>query len=116
MRTIIQASDPVRFGDVNYTAVRASLVVDITPDIENYTIASYLDSDTNGDVQKMVGCNPSYSPVDFIGTVLLCAQLAQEQAKGAGFYDLAEHSSRTPIPVCSSGRSSTRRPGTPAIR
>src|SRR5580693_3952675 len=43
---------PARFGDVNYSAVRASLVVDITPDLENYTIASFMDTDINGDVQK----------------------------------------------------------------
>ena len=29
------------FNDIDYTAVRASLVVDLTPDLENYTIASY---------------------------------------------------------------------------
>ena len=76
---------PVRFGDIDYTDVRASLVVDITPDIENYTIASYLVSDTRGDVQKLVACDPTISPLNFLGE-LGCAQLAQEQAKGAGFY------------------------------
>jgi iron complex outermembrane receptor protein len=76
---------PSRFSDVDYTAVRASLVVDVTPDIENYTIASFLRSDTNGDVQKLVGCNPTLSPLNFLG-LLACAQLAQEQAQGAGFY------------------------------
>ena len=50
---------PARFGDINYTAARASLVVDITPDLENYTILSNMDSDTNGDLQKLVGCNPA---------------------------------------------------------
>jgi iron complex outermembrane receptor protein len=72
-------------GDVDYTAVRASLVVDVTPDLENYTIASDVVSDTNGDVQKLVGCNPTLNPLNFLG-LLACAQLATEQAKGAGFY------------------------------
>src|SRR6266581_1673249 len=38
---------PRDFGDVNYTAVRASIVADILPNLENYTIASYSISDTN---------------------------------------------------------------------
>ena len=76
---------PARLGDVDYTAVRASLVVDITPDLENYTVASYVNSDTSGEVQKVVGCNPTLSAANFLG-LLACTQLAQEQAKGAGFY------------------------------
>jgi iron complex outermembrane receptor protein len=79
---------PARLDDVNYTAVRASLVVDVTPDVENYAIASYLVSDTNGEVQKLIACNPSTSPANLLGE-LACAQLAQEQAKGAGFYTVA---------------------------
>ncbi len=59
---------PVRFGDVNYSAARASLVVDITPDLENYTIGSYMDSDINGEFQKLVGCNPTLSPGELSGT------------------------------------------------
>ena len=73
----------VRFGDVNYTAGRASLVIDITPNLENYTIASDTTSDTHGDLQKLVACNPTFSLGPFA-----CAQLAEEQAKGAGFYTL----------------------------
>jgi iron complex outermembrane receptor protein len=76
---------PPHLGDVDYTAVRASLVVDITPDIENYAIASFMKSDTFGDVQKLLGCNPTPSLTNFLG-LLACGQLQQEQAKGAGFY------------------------------
>ena len=74
---------PARFGDVNYSAVRASLVVDITPDLENYTIASFMDTNINGDLQKLVGCNPAPGLGPFA-----CAQLANEEAKGATFYTL----------------------------
>jgi len=79
---------PARLGDVDYTDVRASLVVDITPDVENYTIASYLVSDTHGDVQKLIACNPSPNPLtNFLGFALNpCGQLTTEAAKGAGFY------------------------------
>jgi len=91
----ISSIGPKDYNDVDYTAVRASMVVDVTNNIENYTIASYSKSDTNGSVQKMIGCNPAgYNPVNpqvgvpnFIG-VLSCNQLASEQARGAGFYDL----------------------------
>ena len=35
-------------GDVNYWAARASLVVDLAPDLENYTIFSYTHTQSNG--------------------------------------------------------------------
>ena len=77
---------PSNFDDLGYLALRASLDVDVTPDIENYTIFSYSRSDDNGDLQKLIGCNPSKNlKANFLG-ILACAQLAQEQAKGAGFY------------------------------
>jgi iron complex outermembrane recepter protein len=86
---------PSEYDDVDYTAVRASLVIDVTANLENYTIASYNTSDTNGNVQKLIACNPTgFNPVNpatglgnFIG-VLSCSQLAAERAKGAGFYDV----------------------------
>jgi iron complex outermembrane recepter protein len=78
-------TSPSRLGDVNYTAVRASFVVDITPNIENYSILSYLLSQTDGEIQKLITCNPALTQANFIG-LLACAQLAREQAKGAGFY------------------------------
>jgi iron complex outermembrane recepter protein len=86
---------PSAYNDIDYTAVRASLVIDLNANLENYTIASYNTSDTNGSVQKMIGCNPTgYNPVNpaaglgnFIG-VLSCSQLAAEKARGAGFYDV----------------------------
>jgi iron complex outermembrane receptor protein len=91
----ISGIGPSNYNDVDYTAVRASLVVDVTSNIENYTIASFSHSDTNGSVQKLIGCNPAgYNPVDpaaglrnFLG-VFSCGQLASERARGAGFYDL----------------------------
>jgi iron complex outermembrane recepter protein len=90
----ISGIGPNNFNDVDYTAVRASIVVDVTSNIENYTIASYSHSDTNGSVQKLIACNPAgYNPVNpqvglanFFG-VFSCAQLASEKARGAGFYD-----------------------------
>jgi iron complex outermembrane receptor protein len=75
---------PRDFADVNYTAVRASIVADILPNLENYTIASYSISNTNGDVQKTIAAVPAS-----LGSFAL-AQLADQAAKGEGFYDLRQ--------------------------
>jgi iron complex outermembrane recepter protein len=91
----ISGIGPEDYNDVNYTALRASLVLDLAANLENYTIASYSKSDTNGSVQKAIGCNPTgFNPPDpatglgnFIG-VFSCGQLAAERARGAGFYDI----------------------------
>jgi iron complex outermembrane receptor protein len=91
----ISGIGPRDYNNVDYTAVRASAVVDVTNNIENYTIASYSHSDTNGSVQKLIACNPAgYNPpnpatglANFAG-VFSCGQLASEAARGAGFYDV----------------------------
>ncbi len=85
---------PRDYNNTDYTAIRASLVVDLTPDLENYTIVSYSRSNTNGGFNKLIACNSAgTNPLDFaagaanfIG-VFSCAQLAREKAQGAGFYD-----------------------------
>ncbi|NGY03922.1 TonB-dependent receptor [Solimonas terrae] len=94
----ISGVGPDAFNDVNYDAVRASLVLDLSENVENYTIASYSKSDTNGSVQKLIACNPAgadpQSQAD-VGTglgnffgVFSCGQLDREKAQGAGFYDV----------------------------
>jgi iron complex outermembrane recepter protein len=91
----ISGIGPRDYNNVDYTAFRVSLVMDLAPNLENYTIFSYGQSDTNGSVEKMIGCNPTgYNPVNpalglgnFIG-VLSCSQLAAERARGASFYDV----------------------------
>jgi iron complex outermembrane receptor protein len=52
---------PKDFGDSDYTALRASLVLDISPDIENYTVASYLKSTSNGIIPQVGRANPANS-------------------------------------------------------
>jgi iron complex outermembrane receptor protein len=74
---------PSDFYDVNYTAARISVVYDITPDLENYFIGSYLNSNTNGTVQKLIAADPSISLGSFGAAQLL------SQAK-SGFYDLQQ--------------------------
>ncbi len=85
---------PRDYADVGYTAIRASLVVDLTPDLENYTIVSYSRSHTNGSFQKLIACNSTgttpLNPVAGLSNpigVFSCAQLAREKSEGAGFYD-----------------------------
>ncbi len=98
---------PKDFDDVNYTALRASLDIDLTPDLEDYIVASYSNSDTNGDFQKLVACNPnknnapslSNPPSPFIPGG--CQQLGNftfhgliglstGTPQGSGFYDAAQ--------------------------
>jgi iron complex outermembrane receptor protein len=50
---------PSDFYDSDYTALRASLVLDITPNIENYTIASSSMSKGNGSVPQAYNPNPA---------------------------------------------------------
>jgi iron complex outermembrane receptor protein len=71
---------PDRFNDVDYTAVRLSVVADLTPDLENYLIASYIHSDTNGPLTKLVAVNPAQGLGAFF-TGSLAAQ-------GKGFYNV----------------------------
>ena len=87
---------PDDFNDVNYIAARASVVWDITPNLENYFVGSYSNSDTNGSVQKLIACNadPS-SETNPLGALLNgfgnpgpCAQVARNEARGDGFYTL----------------------------
>src|SRR5690606_37975925 len=48
---------PKDYDDVDYWAFRAAIVADLTPDIENYLIARYSESKTNGTWNKIVGVN-----------------------------------------------------------
>jgi iron complex outermembrane receptor protein len=71
---------PSDFNDVNYYSLRASLVVDLAPNLENYTIASYTHSQTNGSTKKAIACSASFT----FGALLACPQQAREA--GADFY------------------------------
>jgi iron complex outermembrane receptor protein len=49
------------FSDVDYLALRGSMVLDITPNLENYTIATYSNDDNNGEFNTMFASRPSAS-------------------------------------------------------
>ncbi len=48
---------PDNFDDTDYWAFRGSIVADLTPDLENYTIFRWSQSKTNGTFNKIVGVN-----------------------------------------------------------
>jgi iron complex outermembrane receptor protein len=75
----LQPYGPKRYADRNYIGWRASLVVDVTPDIENYTVVHGFWTDNYGPAQKMTNCTGS---IPF--GLLSCQQLAR--AAGKGFY------------------------------
>lgn len=80
---------PDDFLDVDYVSGRASLVVDITANLENYTIGSYSRSDTNGQVPRLFVCNPAFDPRRGPSGGLACAQLAANAAAGTtGRFDV----------------------------
>ena len=73
---------PDRFNDIDYWAVRGSVVVDVTPNLENYTIVSYSRSKTNGPLEKVIACDSTNPGLG----AFACGQLADAAAKGEGFY------------------------------
>ncbi len=52
----ISGIGPKDFANSKYFAARASLVIDVSPDIENYTIFSYANSKPNGSIPKITDC------------------------------------------------------------
>lgn len=48
---------PDELADLDYTAGRLSLVWDVTDTVENYTIISVVDSNTNGSTSQLYACN-----------------------------------------------------------
>ncbi len=89
---------PADFNDTDYFALRASLVIDVTPDLENYTIFTYAKSDTNGYLGKYAYCNRGTiaGSDGNVGTALAsraanCAELDRQTNAGYGFYDVANN-------------------------
>jgi iron complex outermembrane receptor protein len=77
---------PEHFNDVDYIAGRLSFVVDLTPNLENYSIVTYARSDTNGFTQTQTDCRPdAQATFASIGVTIptgqmACAQLERIQA------------------------------------
>ncbi|MCB1686902.1 MAG: TonB-dependent receptor [Halioglobus sp.] len=81
----ISGIGPSHFADVDYTAVRASMVVDVTDSIENYTIVRYTHSENKGYPGSLFDCNSAA----ILGNFFCDADLASRIAAGNdGFYDV----------------------------
>lgn len=72
------------FNDVDYFAARLSVVAELTPDLENYTVASYGKSDTHGTANKLIAVNPT-APL----ALALGAESQLRREAGLGFYTAA---------------------------
>ena len=68
-------------GDVDYWAGRVSVVGDLTPDLENYMIASYTHSRNNGVIPKITAAFPGNSNLAFFGNES-ALQIAREAPGG----------------------------------
>jgi iron complex outermembrane receptor protein len=86
---------PSAYNDVDYFYGRLSIVAELTPDLENYTIATYSRSDTNGYATHYDACDRN--PADprtggaisryYIATAA-CAQIDRQAARGDGVHDV----------------------------
>ncbi|HEY0958375.1 MAG TPA: TonB-dependent receptor [Novosphingobium sp.] len=78
---------PSKMEDVNYIALRGSLVADLTPDLENYTVVTYSHSDIVPGVNQVLACNPNYSsprdPVNTAFAPLGCGNIRRREAGAA---------------------------------
>lgn len=72
-------------GNVNYTALRASAVADITPTLENYTVFSYSYSKNNGVIPKMTRCFPGVTTQSAIGLLPFGDYCAAQMAREANY-------------------------------
>jgi iron complex outermembrane recepter protein len=85
---------PDDFGDSNYVSVRLGILAELTPTLENYTLARYSRSNTNGHMFRLVGCNDGSDPLDppsgrgLVYSGFACAQVARQNARGDSFYDV----------------------------
>jgi outer membrane receptor protein involved in Fe transport len=91
----ISGVGPSDFADVDYIAGRASMMIDITDALTNYTVGTYSDSKTNGQTSKLIACDTANPPTAILGFLYVpdCkSQLARQQAAGHNnFYDVANN-------------------------
>jgi iron complex outermembrane recepter protein len=76
---------PSTFNDVDYYAFRAAIDYDITPELNNYTVATYSNSNNNGTIGQIFACNPAGGQNPFFGPSFLnagCLQAARQSKLG----------------------------------
>jgi iron complex outermembrane receptor protein len=93
---------PKDYNDVNYFAARMGIVADLTPDLENYVVATYSHSFSHGYGSRMVACqkalpaaqvdaqHPQYTAngVTLLEGLAACDQIARQNARGDGPLDV----------------------------
>ena len=98
------------YNDVNYLYARLSIVAELTPDLENYTVFHYSDSDTNGYASRIIGCatptsaqplntvagTPGYSGTRHLQAASCVDQFARQTARGDSLYEV-ESTNRNPF-------------------
>jgi len=77
------------YANVDYFAARLSIVADLTPDLENYTIATYSNSFANSYGGRIGVCNQAITSgsVGITGAAA-CDQIRRQNARGDGPYDV----------------------------
>jgi iron complex outermembrane receptor protein len=93
---------PKDYNDVNYFAARMSIVQDLTPDLENYIVATYSHSFSHGYAGRIIACNratpaaqvtaanPQFTTngVTLLQALSACDQIARQNARGDGPLDV----------------------------
>ena len=83
---------PDKFNNLNYWSGRVSMLAELTPNLENYTVFTASKTDTNGMIGRIVDCNRG-TIVGSTGRFAppraqSCAMLDRVRAAGHGFYDV----------------------------
>jgi iron complex outermembrane receptor protein len=91
---VISGLGPDRLGKIDYITGRASLVVDLAPSLENYTIGSLTRSRGNSLIEALFNCAPVPAPSPpgpfaANGLQIIATQSCQDQLKAhpPGYYD-----------------------------
>jgi len=80
---------PKDFADTDYFAARFSVVADLTPDLENYLVATYANSHNNGNLRRMLACTTTPTTAQQgIGAFYGCGQIARQAARGDSLLDV----------------------------
>jgi iron complex outermembrane receptor protein len=81
---------PDALGNVDFTAARLSVVANLTPDLENYTIGTYSRSTNYGIAARVVGCDrtATAAAARTAYAVLACQQIDRQNARGDGWWDV----------------------------
>lgn len=73
---------PKRFSDIDYLALRASLIVDLADSLENYTILSWSDSSNNGPLPKLTKADGNIANLTNVFGPLAIPQAERQQSSG----------------------------------